>query len=557
MTKEDKLRQIESTINNPNKEVLLSDLYLDYASSDIAKDLTEEQIRKNVTDIYTKVHSSFTAASGKLSENFYFSVNDFLGNVMDRLGRASMMPRKYDVRTVNSVLEVPYKMKEELLRLSMYFYIRTQEYKGIIEYKSGMLTYSNTLRPNKDDFDEDDYYKNLEFVKDYNLESKLGIASKNLVRDDVYFAYEISDNSGKNYIWKQLPNEYCQILGKDRFETYRVGFDMNYFISYPQAIDSYPTEFKEKFDDYLKKRKERQKNKTVTQKLLEFEGYPSVYELDNNRAIAFKFDESVDYVLPFYSAMFLDMIRLAELKDVEILSEVSDNYKLIHQLIPMDKDPQGEDEFLISGDFLDGFHENLRKNVPKDVGVATTPMPLNAINLKSNVNSAGEGITQKYVSNLLTQSGTSMLLFNGSSTSALGLNKNIQVDENMMFRLLRQYELFMNKRLFFYNKGTYNFSLQFLNHTHFNTQELYDRLLKAGQFGLNTEFEVAAVTGIKQIDLIRNANVMEKLGLKSKFIPFQSSHTKGANDQNGQEVGGKKTEEQLSDDGAESRERDL
>lgn len=554
MTKDEKLKQIQSIANNPKGEILLSDLYLDYKSSDLSKDLTEDQIRKNVTDIYTKVHSSFSASSGKVNDHFYFSVNDFLDNVMGRLSRASMMPRKYDVKTVNNILEVPYKMKDELLRLSMYFYIRTQEYKGIIEYKSGMLTYSNIVRPTNMDFDEDSYYKNLQFSKDYNIESKFGKATKKLVRDDVYFAYEISDNSGKNYIWKELPSEYCTILGRDRFETYRVGFDMSYFLAYPQYIDSYPTEFKEKFNDYSEKRKKRMTEKNVTRKLLEIEGLESIYELDNNRAIAFKFDESIDYVLPFYSAMFLDMIRLAELKDVEILSEVSDNYKLIHQLIPMDKEGKGEDEFLISGEYLDGFHDNLRKNVPKDVGVATTPMPLTAINLKSNVASAGDGITQKYVSNLLTQSGTSALLFNGASTSSLGLNKNIQVDENMMFKVLRQYELFMNKRLFLYNKGSYNFSLQFLNHTHFNTEELYNRLFKAGQYGLNTEFEVGAVIGVKQIDLIQNANIMEKLGLKSKFIPFQSSHV---GDASTKETGNKTTENNLTDDGMKSRERDL
>lgn len=553
MTKEEKLKQIQSITSKG--DILLSDLYMDYKNSELSKDLTEEQIRKNVTDIYTKVHSNFSSSTlGKINDKFYFSVNDFLDGVMNRLSRASMMPRKYDVKTVNNILEVPYKMKDELLRLTMYFYIRTQEYKGIIDYKSGMLTYSNVLRPNSDDFDESVYYKNLQFVKDYNVESKFGKVTKKIVRDDVYFAYEISDQSGKNYIWKELPNQFCIILGRDRFETYRVGFDMSYFLTYPQDLDSYPLEFKEKFNDYLRKRAEKSKKKNVTRNLLDFEGLESTYELDNNKAIAFKFDESVDYVLPYFSAMFLDMIRLAELKDVEILSEVSDNYKLIHQQIPMNKEQQGEDEYLISGQDLEVFHNNLRKNVPKDVGVATTPMPLTAINLKSNVSSAGDGITQKYVSNLLTQSGTSSLLFNGASTSSLGLNKNIQVDENMMFRVLRQYELYMNKRLFLYNKNTYAFGLQFLNHTHFNTEELFNRLFKAGQYGLNTEFECGAITGIKQIDLIRNANLMDRLGLKSKFIPFNSSHVGGADSL---EVGGKTTEGNLTDDGMKSRERDL
>ena len=536
-----------------SQKVLLSDLYMDYISSDISKDLSEDVIRKNVTDIYTKVNSDFEKSSAKIGDKLYFSVNDYLDGVMGRLSRSNTMSRKYDVKSVNAIMEVPYKNKEELLRLSMYFYIRTQEYKNIVEYKSGMLTFSNILRPREDDFDIDAYYKNLQFIKDYNLESKLSIATKRLVRDDVYFGYEVSDSSGMNYIWKHLPSEYCIILGRDKFETYRVGFDLKYFQSYPQDLPTFPEEFRILFDRFNKGEKKKAKNNKYMN-LMDF-GMETIVELDGTKAIAFKFDEAVDYVLPNYSGMFLDMVRLAELKDVEILSEVSDNYKLIHQQIPMNKEGKGEDEFLISGSYLTEFHENLRKNVPKDVGVATTPMPLTAVNLKSNVSSAGEGITQRYVSNLLTQSGTSAQLFNGSSTSAVGLLKNIQVDENMMFRLLRQYELFMRKRLFLYNKNTHPFTLQFLDHTRFNSEELFNRFFKAGQFGLNTEFECGATLGIKQIDLIRNANVMDRLNIRDKMIPFQSSHTQDTATSGN--VGDAKGESQLTEDGLKSRERDL
>ena len=541
------------------KQILLSDLYLDYKNSEISKDLSEEDIRKNVTDIYTKVNSEFGKHFTKHGDKAKFNINGFLDGVMNKMQRSMSIARKYDAKTINRIMEVPSQYKEELLRISMYFYLRVQEYKGIIEYKSNMLPYSYVVRPYDvdDKFDEKAYMRNLQFVKDYNVAEKFGKATKKLVRDDVYFAYELSDESGRNYLWKELPSDYCTILGRDRFGTYRVGFNMAYFDVYPEDVDKFPTEFKEKYADYQGKKKNG-KSKNILNNIRSinsnFDEY-KFYELDNDKALAFKFDESVDFVLPYFSGMFLDLIRLSELKDVEILSAISDNYKLIHQQVPMLKETGQEDSFAISGEYLEEFHKNLRDNVPEGIGVATTPMPVTGITLKSNVGSQEENIVTKHVSNLLTQSGTSSLMFNGGSTSALGLNKNIQMDENTLFKLLRQYELFMTKRLFLYNKRTHKSHLQFLDHTYYNTEELFNRYLKAGQYGMMPIFEIASVVGTEQVDFINNVNLLDKLGIMEKMKPMVSSHTQDGSSEN--ENGGKKTERELSDDGAKSRERDL
>jgi len=528
---------------------------MEYTESDISNGLTEEQIRDNVTKIYTKVNNSFASSMRTDGKRIKFSVNDFLDGVTGRMQRSMNVPKKYSAKQTNTILEAPYNYKDDLIRMSMYFYIRSQEYKGIIEYKSSMLTYANTVYPYGiigKDFDKENYYKNLQFVDDYNLDSKLALTTKILVREDVYFAYEISDNSGKHYIWKRLPSEYCRIIGQDRFETYRIAFDMKYFVKYPEDLEKYPPEFKEKYNLWKGQTETKGKSKK-TNNLAVVNKEDGYVELDGNKAIAFKFDESVDYVIPYYAGMFIDLIRLSELKDVEIINNVADNYKLLHQLVPMGKNGE-EDDYLISGDFMKAFHSNLVETVPDGVGVATTPMKVEPITLKGNVNSAQESITSKQVTNILTQSGTSSQLFNGSSTSALGLNKNIQVDENMMFKVLRQYEKFMNKRLYFYNKETYKTKINFLNHTHFNTEALFGNLLKAGQAGFNTEFEVNAVLEKSQIDFMNSGTLMDILGIKDKMNPFKSSHV---GDGSEEENGGKKTETAITEDGLKSRDRDL
>jgi hypothetical protein len=376
----------------------------------------------------------------------------------------------------------------------------------------------------------------LTFAKDYNIASKFGIVTKYLLRDDVYFGYEMSDNS-KHYIWKKLPNQFCRLTGKDEFGVWEYEFDFGFFSKYPEAINSYPQEFVEI------------SNKITTGKLKS-----SWQQLSPRRSFAFKFDESINQPIPYFAGLFVDLARLMDIKDVDLASSISDNYKLIHQEIPLNKESGKEDDFLISGEFAEEFHKNLRSNVPKDVGVATTPMKLTAVTLKSGVGNAEENIVTRNVSNILGASGTSRILLNGDSQSSLGLNKNIQVDENNLFKLLRQYELFMNRRLFLYNNNSYKYWFSFIDHTYFNTEDVYNRLLKLGQFGFNTEFELASVCGISQIDLLTNAMVKKELDLSINMIPFKSSHV---GDASAEEVGGEKKESDLTEEGARSRDRDL
>ena len=542
--------------------LLISDLYMDYKKLDVCKDMTEEQILEKVEKVYTKSLNSFYSSSSKSEDGkkIRFSFNDFLDGMSSNMQRSMSVPRKYTAQQINTVLEAPYNYKDDLLRMAMYFYLKAQEYKSIIDYKTSMLTYSNTVYPSNmvdANFNEEEYFKNIKFVENYNIRTKFDLATKIAMREDVFFAYEVTDNSGRNYIWKKLPSQYCKIVGQDRFETYRVSFNMSYFDTYPEDLPLFPDEFRIKYNKSKVDKRSSENNNLNTLRNVK-EATQNYVELDSKKAIAFKFDESVDYVMPYYSALFIDLIRLAELKDVEILSDVSDNYKLIHQRIPLMPDAKEEDDYSISGDAIEWGHNSLRAIAPKDVGVATTPMEVTSVSLKSNVNSAEESISSKQYTKVLTQSGTSSLLFNGSSTSALGLNKNIQVDENLMFRMLRQLEKFMNKRLYYYNKETYKYHINMLDHSRFNTEAYMADLLKAGSAGFNTQFEVNAVLGRKQSDFINSGKLMSKLGIMDDMYPFKSSHVgDGSDNPESGEVGGKLREDELTEDGAKSRDRDL
>ena len=515
-----------------NIEKLISDIYQDYIKTDLAKDKTPEQVEKAVLDIYNNVNKHFEINESKRQVRFAY--NDFISNMLYRALGGNTTTHKVTPRQMQTYIDLPLENYEQLQRASLYFYLTIQEYRNIIDYKSNSLTYSNVVRVrNVESFNKKDFVKNLTFIKDYNVASKFGLVTKSLFRDDVFYGYEMSDNS-KHYVWKKLPNEYCRLIGRDDFGVYKFEFNFSFFDAFPEAKSAYPSEFTKIYNSL-------KGNKWA--------------ELNSSRSFAFKLDDTINKPVPYFIGLFLDLARLMDIKNVDLASSISDNYKLLHQEVPLNKESGREDDFLLSGEYLEQFHENLRANVPQDVGVATTPMKVTSLTLKSNVGSSEENIVNRSISNILGSSGTSKLLFSGDTQSAVGLNKNIQVDENNLFKLLRQYELFMTRRLFYYNSNTHKYWFQFLDHTYYNTEDIYNRLLKIGQFGFNTEMELASVCGISQIDFINNNLLKKELGFVNDMIPFKSAHI--GNPSESDEVGGAKKESDLTEDGLKSRDRDL
>jgi len=485
----------------------ISQIYEEYIESELSKGKTSFEIEEEVKNLYLEMNRNFENNIEEIDGKIRFDVGGFMGGALSQIFKKSYASSsKYDASTVGYFIEAPYRYKKQLITLSYFMYHKMQEFKTIVDYRATMPTYHYVLNPMKyEEGIEEDFIKNLNFLENFNIAHKFNNITKKLFIQDVWFGYEVYDNS-YNFVFIELPVDYCNIIGKDRFETYKVSFDFTYFDKYPDLLESYPEEFKIKYKSYEQTKKN------------------PVKELDGSKTIAFKFDESVEYVLPYYTGMFIDLLRLNNLKDVQIIGAISDNYKLIVQKIPMDSKSSKAEKYLIGYDSAKAFHNNVKENVPKDVGVVTTPMDIDAVTLKPNVGSHEENIVKSHTANLFNSAGVSSLLFNGDTTSSVGLELNINVDENIIFRLLRQYELYFRKRLFYFNKRTYKFKFQFLDQTYFNSDKVVEKYLKAGQFGFN-KFYISSALGISQLDLINGSKLENALGLYDLLIPLKSSHT--------------------------------
>lgn len=478
------------------------------------------------------------------SPTYFFDVNKFVNEVYnsiyDQSLRTSLRRRKFTKDQVQQFLEYPEKYEAAIREVSQFLYYTSQEYKNLVRYFSKMLSFDYILMPDtvnpkiyNDENKEkllDSFYKNLQFIEDYNIKQKLQQVVDIIIREDYFFAYEKTD--GENYIWQRLPSNYCRLSGMDAFETYTFEFDFTYFSKETVNIDNYDIEFQDKYKLYKTKGAEYRWQ-----------------QLDSTKAICFKFDQSLIYGLPIFSGMFDELFRLEEIKELQEQNEKTNNYKLIHQKIPMDEKNGKVNSFLIEGGAAREFHNGVKRNIPKGIGLATTPMKLEGITLKNNANNIEEDIVAKNEKNLFTIAGVSQLLFNSDKSGSIGINRSLEMDASFMFSLLRQFELWFKKRLKMINNKKFRWKLWMPDITIYNRKDMIKELLNAGTYGFS-KFFISASLGLGQSGLLGLNKIENELNLSDLMIPLVSSHNNG-------EAGRPDVDDSsISDEGAKAKDED-
>lgn len=452
--------------------------------------IDKEKVDSLALLVYSTVKGIIENQTNEQSPSTTFDVNAFRKNTVDRIYDSKAY--KYTKEQIRSYLLNPEKSEKIIRDVSLYLYQVIQEYKNVVNYYGKMLTHDFLLVPNKIVREVNDkkfinsFYDNLDFLENYNIKSKLSKIESILLREDFYYAYEISD--GENFIWKQLPSDYCRILGLDEFECYTFEFDFSYFDKRNSLkIDDFPSEFKNKYNIYKSKSSMRWQ------------------ELNQVNAICFKFDTSVLWGSPQFMALFISLLELEDYRDLMEDSTKTDNFKLISMSIPLNEKAEKVNQYMISLDHAKDFYNNARNNIGEKIGVIAHPFKdVKAINL--NENKFDENIVAKAAKNIFDSVGMSQLLGNGGDSS-VGLERSINNDETLMFGLLRQYELFFKKRLSIFNaESKFKWKILFPDLTFYNRKDMFDTYMKAGQAGFN-KFYILASLGISQATFIALSNI--------------------------------------------------
>lgn len=480
----------------------------------------------------TKQKQDFTAITfAQLSKLIY---NDLNFN-----NSKTSLTAKYSKEQIIGFLENPKNSVNQLRQLSQYLYNVSPNYKRLIQYFAGMLRFDYIVEPYDLDIDKVNidtfkrqYLKTLKMLEIMNLPHEFTKILKHSFKEDVFYGYEyMTDDS---YFIQRLSPELCKITSIED-GVYNFAFDFSYFKKDSDA-QKYPKEFQDKYKLYLK---DRSNNRWQ--------------ELDSNNTICHKINEEIDFPMPPFSSVFESVYDIDEAKRMRRVKTKIDNYMILTQKIPINDKVNEPNQFLIDLDTAIAFHNKATQSLPEEVGLVTSPMPIEAIKLeRKNVD---VDTVAKAERDYYNAAGISQFLFNAEKVSGTGLNKSITTDEQIALMCLQQFERWINRKLKYINK-TYKFRVKFLETTRFNVDTVRDGLLKSAQYGMPVKSALAATLGITPSSLM-NMTFLENtvLDLPNNLIPLSSSHTTSGNATS--TVGApKKSDATISDSGEQTRDTD-
>ena len=221
------------------------------------------------------------------------------------------------------------------------------------------------------------------------------------------------------------------------------------------------------------------------------------------------------------------------------------------QKIPLDEKNPDINKFLIDLDLAMTFHNMASETLPEGVGVITSPMDIEAV--KTEKTKSDSDMVSEAYREAFRDGGVSEFLFNSDKNTSVGLAKSILTDEQVVFAMLRQIERWMNRKLKNMS-GPYQFKVNMLNTTVFNTQDKAKQYLESAQFGIPVKLELGATLGLSPLEFINKVTLENDiLGLQELLIPLQSSHTMKS--ESGQTGRPEKNEDEISDSGQVNKDR--
>lgn len=442
---------------------------------------------------------------------------------------------KYTKSQIVGYLENPYSNEANLRKMSQYLYNISNYYRRLIQYFANMPTFDYILSPYKMDVtnlpDQEKMKKSYQNAMNctaiMNIPHEFSKVLNVAFRDDVFYGYcyETKDS----FAIQQLDPSYCKITSIDDGV-----YDFGYFDANKDELPNYAAEFTTKYNVY--------KSQGSSMRW---------QELDSKRSICIKINETEMTPIPPFVSLFSALADIEDYRAISKNASETSNYKALALEIPIDE----HGDFLIEYDLAKEFYYQLEAVLPDNIGLILTPMPISSWDFEKSGPMSDSELVTNAENVFWSQAGVNKLLFGGGenpSSSTLALSTIS--DQAVVFRVLRQIERWINRKLKTLS-GTVKFKLTFLDATRYNRKEVHDQLLKDGQYGLPVRSAIMATSGISQTESLSMAYLENTvLGLSDYEQPLLSSNVMSQTDEAGrnpvEESGG-----MITDAGEVSREQ--
>lgn len=431
----------------------------------------------------------------------------------------------------------PQKFEKQLRKLSRFLYDTSSHYKRLVQYFATMLTFDYYVEPyGMTDFEptpeliesvQKKYINIVNYLEVLNLKHEFLKVCERAWIDDVayYYEYKMKDS----YFLMNLNPDYCEISGiEDGSLTF--SFDFTFFNAYPKELDRYADEFKTKYELYKKDKKNYRWQ-----------------EIDPSKSLCIKIAESVDYPIAPFCGIFEEVYSVEDYKALKLAKTELENYLLLVAKIPYLKESGAANNFALEINKAIEYFDLMMGSLPDQVGGLLSPFE-SVEPVKVDKNDKDTDKVSEAQKSLYDAAGVSQLLFNSTGTGA-AITKSILVDESVAFKVLRQFERWINKKLKDENK-IIKFRVQFLDVTRYSQNDYIKNLKESSSLGLPVKLKYNAAIGQSPSSAIHMEFLENSvLNIVDKWKPLLSSFT-----QSGEEGGNPGIDEDtLSPEGQKSR----
>lgn len=468
------------------------------------------------------------------TQNAFKQVRD-----VTKTGRQTTL-NSYSKDNVISYLQNISTNENNLRNLSRYLFYRSQVYFRLIMYNATMFdlnartvipTYDPTKTNNPNKMLKS-YYETLQWLERMNLQHEfLSILINNFI-EDVFYGCCWIDETGIFIL--QLPPENCKISGKYFSGDFAFQVDMSWYKKHEYLInflgEPLSSMYKAYGGDNAKK----------------WQPMPDEYALCTKYRL-----ESWETVCPPYSGLFMDLIGLLNLADVQAVADEQQIYKLITATIPLIKDSNIPDDWAVDVNTALNYYKRLEDSLPDYVGSVISPIPLDVLSFSEDQTTDTTKI-QKATKEVLNTSGGAQILNSSTISGAEAFRSATRADTELAISsLLGQIQGWVNRKLSYLISDPAK--VKFFEVSAYTKDAFKESLQKDLNYGFVSALAINSLNGFSELDTLA-LNFLEKdvLQLNEKFVPLKTASTQSGTNESGAP---EKSETEISDEGDNTRDK--
>ena len=447
----------------------------------------------------------------------------------------------YSKDNVISYLQNISSNENNLRNLSRYLFYRSQVYFRLIMYNATMFdlnsrivipTYDpiKTNNPNKV---LKSYYETLQWLERMNLQHEfLSVLTNNFI-EDVFYGCCWIDETGTFIL--QLPPENCKINGKYFTGDFSFEVDMSYYKKYEYLMEYLGEPLSTMYSAYGGDNAKR------------WQKMPDEYALCTKYRV-----ESWETICPPYSGLFIDLIGLLNLADIQAVADEQQIYKIIAATIPRLDGTDIPDDWAVDINTALSYYRRLEESVPSYVGTLITPVPLEVLSFSDDQTTDTTRI-QNATKEVLNTSGGAQILNSSTISGAEAFRSATRADTELAISsLLGQIQGWTNRMLSYLISDPAK--VKFFEVSAYTKDAFKESLQKDLNYGFVSALAINSLNGFSELDTLA-LNYLEKdvLNLNERFVPLSTASTQSGNNDGG---ASEKSDTQISDEGSETKDKE-